>query len=199
MVTLGLSGRTASASSALELVRQAHAREATNNADVALRLYTDALALDPTCGPAYLGLGELRTRHGDLREAERVYSVALEHIPDLQSARLARAYVRRALGTRTEAIEDLLALASLAPDPAPLRILARWYAEESQTPMQLAVWRRIHVLAETVGDRPLLREARATIRALLLLVGDADPVAAPTPPFNAVRKALKIRTFDPRP
>ena len=65
--------RTAAASSALELVRMAHVHETAREDDVAIRRYMEALALDATCEDAYLGLGALRARLGDLREADRVY------------------------------------------------------------------------------------------------------------------------------
>ncbi len=165
------------ASSALDLVRSARAHEAANEDDLALRRYTEALSLDPTCEEAYLGLGHLRARQGDLHEAERVYSVALEHLPGLRAARVGRAHVRRALGARTEAIDDLLTGAE--NDPAALRVLATWYGEEGQTPAQLAVWRRIVARAEVTQDAALLHEARTTVRALVILVGPADPAAAP--------------------
>src|SRR5688500_14902419 len=129
----------AHASSALELVRLARAHEAAKEEDLALRRYMEALALDPTCEEAYLGLGDLRARRGDLREADRVYSVALEHLPALREARRARAHVRRALGLRADAIEDLLHAGD--GDVAALRVLASWYGEDGQTPAQLAVWR----------------------------------------------------------
>jgi tetratricopeptide (TPR) repeat protein len=173
---LGLA-RPAMASSALELVRVARAHEAAREEDLALRRYTEAISLDPICEEAYLGLGSLRARLGDLREAERVYSVALEHVPRLRAARLARAYVRRALGARAEAIDDLLT--GLEDDPSALRVLASWYGEEGLAPAQLAVWRRIAVLAEASQDPAKLHEARTTVRALLILVGPADPAAAP--------------------
>ena len=43
-------------SSALELVRIAHAHEQANQDDLAVRRYMEALSLDPTCEEAYLGL-----------------------------------------------------------------------------------------------------------------------------------------------
>jgi len=175
--SLSVLPRTAHASSALELVKIAHAHEVAREDDLALRRYMDALALDPACEEAYLGLGSLRARRGDLREAERVYTVALEHLPQLRAARLGRAYARRALGARAEAMDDLLGGAE--DDPAALRILASWYAEEGQTPAQLAVWRRILARAEITQDPHLLHEARTTVRALVILVGPADPAAAP--------------------
>jgi tetratricopeptide (TPR) repeat protein len=180
--------RPAVASSALELVRIARAHEAAREDDLALRRYTEALALDPTCAEAYLGLAKLRTRHGDLREAERVYNVALEHLPALRAARIGRAYVRRALGARTEAIDDLLTGAE--DDPASLRVLASWYGEEGQTPAQLAVWRRIAARAEATQDTVLLHEARTTVRALVILVGPADPAAFTAADDKSVRRFL---------
>jgi tetratricopeptide (TPR) repeat protein len=137
----------------------------------------EALSLDPTCEEAYLGLGALRARRGDLREADRVYSLALEHVPALREARTKRAYVRRALGLRGDAIEDLLVGAE--DDPATLRVLAGWYGEDGHTPAQLAVWRHIAAVAERGQDTVLLHEARRMVRALVILVGTADPAAAP--------------------
>ena len=133
----------ASASSAVELVRAARRHEQAQQDELALRRYTEALALDATCEEAYLGLGSLRARRGDLRESERVYSMALEHIPTLRAARVARAYIRRALGDTTGAREDLL------------------------------------TGAEATQHTALLHEARTMVRALVILVGTADPAAAP--------------------
>ncbi len=176
----------ASASSALELVKRARAHEASREDDLAVRRYMEALSLDPTCEEAYLGLGALRARRGDLREAERVYNVALEHLPALRAARVGRAYVRRTLGARAEAIDDLLRGAE--EDPAALRVLATWYGEEGQTPAQLAVWRRILGRAEATQDAVLLHEARTMVRALVILVGPADPAAAPATDDKTFRK-----------
>lgn len=180
----------ASASSALELVRIAKAHEVAHEEDVALRRYMEALSLDPTCDEAYLGLGGLRARRGDLREAERVYSVALEHVPQLTAARTARAYVRRALDMRGEAVEDLLAAAGPSEDPKMLRVLATWYAEDNQVPAQLAVWRRIAARAEATDDVVLAHEAKRMVRALVILVGPADPATSPADDRNAVRRAI---------
>lgn len=172
------------ASSALELVREARAHEASREDDVAVRRYMEALGLDSTCEEAYLGLGSLRTRHGDLREAERVYTVALEHVPSSHAARVARAYVRRKLGARAGAIEDLTADGQ--EDLAALEVIARWYGEDGETPAQLSVWRKIATTAEDRGDTRLLQEAQTMVRALVILVGPADPAAHPAS-HNPVR------------
>ena len=100
--------------SAAELLRQAREHEAMNDDLVAVRRYTDALALDPTLGDAYLGLGALRMRRGDPREAERVFDVALSRIPALHRALVGRAEARWALGFRAEAEDDLDAYARAA-------------------------------------------------------------------------------------
>jgi hypothetical protein len=153
------------------------------------------LALDALCEEAYLGLGSLRVRRGDLREAERVYSVALERMPQLRAARTARANVRRALGANAEAMQDLLAGAE--DDVGALRVVASWYGEDGQVPAQLSVWRRILGRAEASHDAALLHEARTTVRALVILVGTADPAASPPWPLGGaaeqgVRRTLSI-------
>jgi tetratricopeptide (TPR) repeat protein len=194
-LTILLPASTASASSALELVRIAKAHELAREDDIALRRYMEALALDPTCDEAYLGLGALRARRGDLREAERVYSVAIEHVPQLTAARTARAYVRRALGLRADAVQDLLTAAGPSEDPKLLRVLATWYGEDGQTAAQLAVWRRIAARAEATEDAVLAHEATMMVRALVILVGPADPAIDDR---NPVRRAIAATVAPPR-
>jgi tetratricopeptide (TPR) repeat protein len=163
-----------------ELVREAREHEAAGEDDLAVRRYTEALALDPTCGPAYLGLADLRVRLGDLREAERVYSMAIERTPDLRVALARRARVRRARGALQEADADLDLYATESEDLGALRELAGWYAAEGRTSAELAAWRRLYAAAQRLTSEPaLLREARATVRALQILVGPADPVVSP--------------------
>lgn len=166
------------ASTAEDLVQIAKGYEASHQEEIALRRYMDALDLDPSCADAYLGLGSLRARRGDLREAERVYNVALEHIPALREARLGRANVRRALGATPEAIDDMLAGA--ANEVLAWRAIATWYGQDGQMPAQLAVWRKILAHAESMQLPALVKEARTMVRALVLLVGPADPAAAPS-------------------
>ena len=168
----------ARASSASELVREAHDLERAHQDEKALRRYTDALTLDPTLGDAYLGLAELRARRGDLREAERVYSVALAHVPDLRAALSGRAHTRWALGQRADAEADLDEYVEKAEDAAALRELAGWYGEDGRVPAQLAAWRRAARLAARAGDPALAREARTMVLALQIVLGSADPVTA---------------------
>jgi hypothetical protein len=180
MLASSPAGASASTSaSAAELVREAREHEALHDDFVAIRRYTDALTLDPTMGEAYLGLGALRLRRGDPREAERVFDVALSHLPALSRALAGRAEARWALGFRGDAEADLEAYARSADDPGALRQLADWYAQEAQVPAELATWRRIHALADGRGDAALEHEARTMVRALQILVGGADPASRP--------------------
>jgi len=172
-----------------ELVRQARAHEAAREDDVAARRYLEALRLDPTNGEAYLGLGALRVRTGDLREAERVYSVALEHVPSLRKALAGRARARWGLGLREAALAEMESYVGFEANAAALRELADWYAEEGRPPAQLSAWRRIYAIATAEGDAALVKEARLKVRALQILVGPADPAAAPIDP-NAARRAI---------
>ncbi len=165
--------------SAQELVREAREHESRQDDFVAIRRYSDAIQLDPTLGDAYLGLAALRLRRGDPREAERVYEIALSRIPSLAAALVGRAEARWALGDPAAAEADLEMYAQIADDPRPLRELAAWYAQASQAPAELAVWRRIRALAFARGDASLEREARTMVRALQILVGGADPATKP--------------------
>ena len=179
----------AALSSSDELVRQARAREAAHDDDVAARRYNEALRLDSTHADAYLGLGALRLRTGDFREAERVYSVALEHVPSLRRALAGRARARWGLGVREAALGEMELYLTYEPDVAALRELADWYGEAGRPPAQLSAWRRVVVLAVEGGDAATARDARIKVRALQILVGPADPAAAPVDP-NATRRII---------
>lgn len=172
--------QAADPSVARELVRQAVAFEGEHRDDAAVRRYMEALGIDPACSDAYLGLGALRLRNGDWREAERVYDVALTHVPDLERARVERAHVRFLLGRRAEARRDVLE--GREDDAAAWRIWVGFYDGTRESPAKLASWRRILVLAEAQGNTTLAREARRAVQALTIVVGPADPVSAPTEP-----------------
>jgi tetratricopeptide (TPR) repeat protein len=180
--------RASLASSADDLVQQARDHEATHDEDVALRRYTDALAIDPTHPGAWLGLGALRMRLGDASEAERVFSAALERIPSLVGALRGRAGARWALGRHADAEQDLDAYATLTGDVGALRVLAGWYGTDGRMPAQLATWRRLLALARG-ADEPVEREARRMVRALVILVDTADPASSPVDP-DATRRTL---------
>jgi tetratricopeptide (TPR) repeat protein len=190
LLIASLGARSSGASSSAdELVRQARAHEAAHEDDVALRRYTDALSEDRTNADAWLGLGALRMKVGEPAEAERVYDTALAQLPTLRLALRGRARARWAVGRHAEAEEDMGAYAALERDVDSLRELAEWCGTDGRTPAQLATWRRLLALAETTGDASLEREARRMVRALVVLLGGADPAASPVDP-DATRRAL---------
>lgn len=175
-------------SSADELVRQARSHEASHDDDVAVRRYMEALEIDPVNEDAWMGLGALRLRIGEPAEAERVFEAALQRVPALHRAIQGRAHARWAQGRHGDAEGDLEAYTALEPDADALRELSAWYAADGRTPAQLAVWRRLLVMAT---DDAAQREARRMVRALVILVDKADPAASPVQP-DACRRALAV-------
>jgi tetratricopeptide (TPR) repeat protein len=184
--------RCEASSSADELVRQARAHEAAHEDDVALRRYTDALAVDRTNPEAWMGLGGLRLKLGEPEEAERVYDTALTEVPTLHAALRGRAQARWSLGRHAEAEADLDAYASAEGDATTLRELAGWFGADGRTPAQLATWRRLLVLAREGDDASFEREARRMVRALVILVDGADPASSPVAPDETRRSLAKI-------
>ncbi len=179
---------SARASSADDLVQQARDHEAANEEPVAIRRYTEALAIDPTHVGAWLGLGALRMKLGDAAEAERVYDAALARVPGLHPALRGRAEARWAEGRHSDAERDLDTYASLTGDVEALRELARWFGGDGRTPAQLATWRRVLGLARDEGVE-LQAEARRMVRALVVLVDGVDPAAGPVDP-DSTRRAM---------
>ncbi|WP_437978979.1 tetratricopeptide repeat protein [Sorangium sp. So ce295] len=176
---------------AAELTRQAEARAAAGEADVALRRYLEAVRFDATYGPAYLGLGALYERAGDPREAERAYTVGLDHVSGFVEGHRARAALRSREGRREEAIADLEAAAALRGDDGELlQELAAAYVAAGALPAALGVARRLSALAARNGDRALAAAATTQARALSVLVGEADPVRAGGADRGPVRRAL---------
>ncbi|MDP9151858.1 MAG: tetratricopeptide repeat protein [Myxococcota bacterium] len=178
-------------SSADELVRQARAHEASEDDDVAVRRYMEALAIEPANGDAWMGLGALRLKLEEVAEAERVYTSALDHVPWLHMVLVARARARWRLGRHEDAEADLEAYAALEKDPSVLHQLALWYSADARTPAQLATWRRLLAIAVRDGDSGAQQEARRTVQALVILVDGADPVSSPTRP-DETRRALAL-------
>jgi tetratricopeptide (TPR) repeat protein len=187
-LSTGVGVARASSSSADELVRQARTHEAAHDEDVAVRRYMEALEIDPVNEDAWLGLGALRLRLGEAPEAERVYDAALARVPTLHRAIQGRARARWAQGRHGDAEGDLEAYAALEPDADALRELSTWYGTDGRTPAQLAVWRRLLVMA---ADEAAQKEARKMVRALVILVDKADPVSSPTAP-DASRRAMAV-------
>ncbi|MFO0666411.1 MAG: hypothetical protein U0174_20820 [Polyangiaceae bacterium] len=165
------------ASSSDELVRGGERAEQTGDTDSAIRRYTEAITLDGQHEQAYLHLGALRLKLGDAREAVRVYSVALDHLPGFALARKFRAEASWKLGDREGAEHDLEDYLEKVPDRAGYTQLADWYAEHGRFPAQLRVWRRIRMVAAEAADAALIQRATTMLKALQWVVSPADPVS----------------------
>ena len=167
----------------------------TRRGDVALALqaYSEAIRVDGSHGPAYLGLAWLREGLGDFAEAERLYAAAARLSEVAPEAYARRARLRNKLGRGQEAIRDLETAVRLDPEsPARTRELAAWYAERQAWPAALALWRRVLAHAEEDGNAHEIAEARVQVQALSMLAGESDPVvgAARAHP-NWVRRSIR--------
>lgn len=180
------------ASSSDELVMQARAHEAAHEDDVAIRRYTEALALDPTNADAWMGLGDLRIKLGDAAEAERVFTAALVHVASHSRALAGRARARWILGRHGEAEADLETFACAQNDVNAYHELAGWFGADGRTPAQLATWRTLLAIAARAGDDAALGEARRMVRALVILVDGADPASSPIDPGDTRRALARV-------
>ena len=176
---------------ATELTRQGREHASRGENDIATRRYLDAIHFDPTYGAAYLGLGALQEAAGDPREAERTYATGLDHVTGFAEAHRARARLRIRQKRAAEAVADLEAATGLAPtDLAMLRELGSAYVSAGALPAALAVMRRVAAIAGAAGEAQIAGEARVSGRALSLLLGAVDPVAAGGVGRGPVRSAL---------
>jgi tetratricopeptide (TPR) repeat protein len=123
----------------------------TDAAEEALGSFEDALALDPTYAPAWLGLAECRERRKDLRGALEAAERAAHYDPSSVGATRAVARLLFALERPSEAWTWLEALAILAPESRE--------AEQA-------------ILEEATKRRDVTRESRA--RRALSTLGVSD-------------------------
>jgi tetratricopeptide (TPR) repeat protein len=176
---------------AVEMTRQGQEHATHGDASVGARRFLDAINFDPTYAPAYLALGQLYEASGDPVEAERAYSMGIDHVARWADGLRARARLRARLGRPAESVGDLEAAADAAPDdPALLVELEEAYVSTRSLVAALAVARRREALAARHADRGALSDARVRVRALALLVGEVDPVTAGERDRGLVRSAL---------
>lgn len=176
---------------AAELTRQGQDHAAHSDRDTAARRFLDAIAMDATYGPAYLALGALEESTGDPREAERAYSLGIDHVAGFADGLIARGRLRARQRRVAEALGDLEAASALRPeDTGVLRELEGAYVSIDAFPAALRAARRIAEIADAQGDAAAAKAARVTVRALSLIVGDLDPVIAGASGRGRVRSAL---------
>jgi tetratricopeptide (TPR) repeat protein len=176
---------------AIELTRQGRAHAGRGDTETATQRYLEAIRFDPTYGAAYLDLGALQEAAGDPREAERTYATGLDHVTSFGEAHRARARLRLRQRRVAEAVADLEAASSLEPtDLATLRELGSAYVIAGALPAALSSMRRAAAIAEAAGEAQIAGEVRVSARALSLLLGAVDPVAAGSAGRGPVRSAL---------
>lgn len=173
-----------------ELCSQASAHRVAGDVSVAIDRYRQALEIDPTFGPAYLGLGGLREATGDTDEAEKTYAAGIDHVAGFADGFLARGALRLRAGRGDAALDDLLAaLALRTADVEVVRKVLDASIALGRLPLALATARRLIVLSVADGDAATEHEARVTASALTELIAFADPVADGEN-RNPVRRAL---------
>lgn len=164
---------------AAELTASGERLAAAGAPDEALVAYRDAIAMDPTYGPAFLHLAAARETAGDPVEAERVLSMALERIPDYPEAREKRATLRERRGDGAGAVADLeLAVDDRPSDLALHGRLVDACVRAGALPRALAAARRWAAAATTAGDDATRKRAAQTAAALTMVVDRADPVSS---------------------
>ena len=128
---------------AIEMTRQGSEHAARGDGSVGVRRFLEAIAFDPTYAPAYLALGELHEASGDPAEAERAYSMGIDHVGRWAGGLRARAKLRARSSRLTEAIADLEAAADVEPEDAALLLeLEEAYVANRALVAALAVARR---------------------------------------------------------
>jgi tetratricopeptide (TPR) repeat protein len=173
------------------LVDRAEQLEQRGDTADAMRVYNEAIRMDPSYGRAYLALGKVRHSLRDFPEAERLYSAAARLPESAAEALERRALLERDRGNERGAFDDLRAAIEREPQVVErLRTLAGWYVQRKAWPAALATQRRLAAALEASGKRDELRQAQIQIRALSLLAGEADPVVAGRDHPSPVRRSL---------
>ncbi|HEY4120353.1 MAG TPA: tetratricopeptide repeat protein [Byssovorax sp.] len=184
---------------ATELTARGKADAARGDAASATRRYLEAIRFDASYAPVYLALGQLYEQTGAPRDAERAYAMGIEHVAGFVEARVARAHLAVRGKRWGDAAVDLDAASRARPDDLDLlRELLRAYNAADAQPAALATARRMEATAARLGDATAANEARVLSRALALLVGEADPVAAGRASRGDVRRALASFAARPR-
>ncbi|GAC1352376.1 MAG: hypothetical protein NVS3B20_10600 [Polyangiales bacterium] len=183
-------------SGAAILVRQGREHEANGDSLTAIKRYTDALFLDPAAEEAYLALGSVREKQGDLAEAEVVYSLGSKNVSSSSEVVLGRGRVRRLRGQLSEAANDVslaMRMIGRVSSRTEVAALQEWILlkqNQKELAAELGGWRRLLVVARTLADVALTKDASLKVRALGVFLGDIDPAMRGASESNA-----DLRTF----
>jgi tetratricopeptide (TPR) repeat protein len=189
-------GHASPAASAELLVKQGKASEASGEDLVAIKRYSDAMAIDPSSEAAYLALAGVREKRGELLEAEEILSVGVLRVPTSVDMLRAQGRVLRRRGRWSEAESALRHAAGLegtTGSPREIAILrerATLERERLAPAAELAVWRRLLAIARQNDDPQLEKEASVQARVLALYVGEIDPVMSGKATHDPLRRTL---------
>ena len=159
-----------------------------------MSLYRRAIQSHPAGREGYLGLARTYRARGDLGEARVVLEAGARRLPGSAELALALLDLRLELGERELAAAELRALLRRFPERAALwRRHGQLAQEAGRFSEALAAYRTVlDLVARGVDVAAEDRQAaEALVPALVLLVGDRDPVAHCGP--TAVREALCAR------
>jgi tetratricopeptide (TPR) repeat protein len=176
------------AESAFERAEQLVTRGETFSAAAA---YTQAIRIDPSFGPAYLGLAEIRRVLGDARETEWLLTQAVRLADVRAEAHARRARFYKATGKAELGLMDLEAAAESEPSPERLRELGVAYVERRVWPAALAAYRRLRSALPGTASAALRAEVSETVQALGLLAAEADAVQRDDGDRDWVRRSLQ--------
>ncbi len=170
---------------ALDLEHRASTAERDGQSATAEALWRRAIEADAGYLPAYLGYARLLSARGRVGDAGRVLAAvpgrALQTEHDL--VELARAVAT--LGDLDSALEMLTARRD---GIEAARARTQLCAQAGRFPEALLAARRVSDLVREPGD---VREARLLVRALVILVGEADAIHEPGAGAPAWRRALE--------
>lgn len=177
--------RALARSVAIDYVERALMAEREGRPIAAEGLFARAVEADRSYLSGYLGLARVMVVRGRSVEASRVLNAAsLQAVSDDDdAARWARAML--SVGALEDAVRAIEARAESARSQL---LLAELFAASGRFPEALARARR--ALDLSPDDPAFEREARRLVRALSILVGEADVVRAPGAAASTIRRWL---------
>ena len=157
------------ANAATEAVARANLLESQGLDDVALSEFEKAIAINPKLTIAYLGVGSIHKKRGNLTEAERAYSQAATVEPTNFDAQYNDGLVLQLLNRITEAVRAYLRALAIKPDSFDGNLnLATAYLQLGEAGPALTYAQRAVKLDGKNGP------ARVNLGAIYAALGDND-------------------------
>lgn len=152
-------------------------------------LYTDMVRTTPTAYKGYYNLGNLKYRRGELREAARLWSRALEVRPDMMAVHNNLGVVFEELGQYGRAEKHYRAVLGVRTMPEVSRNLARVLRRQGNYAEAEDIYRRLLALSELdveayLGLSELYEEREDVGQALAVLEEAVRHVPGEVEPYN---------------